>query len=117
MKKISIILTTVLIVLMGLNINFALNDSNISLQSVILKAFGNDETGETLSCDVYDDCYTGKGCRCYKSTYMYCPECRNEVYMCNYTGNTSNHCGWFELTMQGGKKQHKTGCSKEPSVH
>lgn len=102
---------------MILNVSLSFNDSNVFLQSIILEAFGRGEAEGPLHCDQYDDCYTGKGCRCYKSTYMFCPECKNEVYMCNYTGNTSDHCGWFELTMQGGRKQHKTGCSKEPAVH
>jgi hypothetical protein len=107
---------------MAINISLVVKGPQVSLSNVVLHAIGETTEGEfdKLKCtEKYEDCFTGKGCRCWKSNLVVCSECKRDAYMCEKTNVKKDHCGWFELTMQndGIFTGHKKGCSKNVAVH
>lgn len=124
MKKIALFTSfSLLLLLMAINLGLVIKGPQVVLSHIVLHALGETTEGENinLKCtEKYEDCFTGKGCRCWKSNLVVCPECKKDAYMCIETKNTTkNHCGWFELTMQndGFLTGHKKGCPKDIAVH
>lgn len=123
MKKIALFISfSLLLLLMAINLGLVIKGPQVVLSNIVLHALGETTEGENinLKCtEKYEDCFTGKGCRCWKSTLVVCSECKKDAYMCLKTDVQKNHCGWFELTMQndGIFTGHKKGCSKDVAVH
>lgn len=86
MKKIVLISSfSLLLFLMAINISLVVKGPQVSLSNVVLHAIGETTEGEfdKLKCtEKYEDCFTGKGCRCWKSNLVVCSECKRDAYMC-----------------------------------
>lgn len=119
MKKIHYLLSVLCLgVMMFINLNLTLNTTFREKITFDKEALGQiydaGELGEaTITCASNESaCFRGTGCRCYKSTFGYCPNCgAGWSYYCGYTGYQDDICGMFELNMQNFPGTHKIWCS------
>lgn len=93
MKKIALFTSfSLLLLLMAINLGLVIKGPQVVLSNIVLHALGETTEGENinLKCtEKYEDCFTGKGCRCWKSNLVVCPECKRDAYMCIETKNTT----------------------------